>query len=469
MLYRLIILNGAKKGERHSVGVGPLVIGSGPDCPFRLDAPDVAREHARVEATEQGLIIRDLGTVNRILVNRREVSESVLKHGDTVEIGPVDLLVQACLEADISGGPRLSSNRSSGGRSFVRVLLAFAAALAGFFAYRLAVQPGGQPEPAPAVPVVAAPVPVPEPVPAPEAPAPVPAPAPAPGPDPAAANVAVTEELKQLRQALADLQKTVQEKARPEPPPAAPQPSPEQAAAEAELRIAKRDMATARAALEAGRWDEAHARLDVILADRPGDVEAMTWKATAYERQGQLGKAIGMWSRMLENGGDPARARAERNRLTSETLRAQKPQPRHARLGRVQIHKFPDSGEYDEMRLLHVEVERIRPDWPDEMRLQVAFFDRSRDGSILLSQALGSKDRLELAGEPASGTLRGEVTYLVPRNGRKPGAGGGGDTYYGYLIRLWVNGQVEDEVARPISLLHSPEPVVGRPPAREGT
>jgi tetratricopeptide (TPR) repeat protein len=459
MLYRLIILNGAQKGERHSVGIGPLVIGSGPDCSFRLEAADVAREHARVEASEQGLYIRDLGTVNRILVNRREVSESLLKHGDTVEIGAVDLLVQACLEADISGGPRLPSARPFGGR--VYVLLAIAAVLAWFVLRRPAAPPA---VPAPVVVAVPEPPPVPVPTPAPE-----PVPVPAPGPDAAAMNGAVTEELKQLRQALADLQKTVQERTKDEPPPALPAKPPEETAADAERRIAQREMAFARAAVESESWEEAHARLDVILANRPGDVEAMTWKAVAYERQGQLEKAVGVWSRILvlSGGAERTRAEGERDRLTQEVLRARKPQPRYARLGRILIHKFPDSEEYDEMRLLHIEVERMDSDWKGELRLQVAFFDRSRDGRILLSRAVGSKDRLELAGDIEAGTLRSEATYLVPRNARKREAAGPAETYYGYVVRLWVDGRVEDEIARPESLLNASAPAV-RAPATPG-
>ncbi|MDZ4199309.1 MAG: FHA domain-containing protein, partial [Kiritimatiellia bacterium] len=104
MLYRLIILTGALKGQRHPVGSEPLVLGSGADCALKLvDDVDVAREHARIEVTPTGLVIRDLGTVNRLLVNKREVSESPLRHGDVVVIGRTEFLVQACLEADIRG------------------------------------------------------------------------------------------------------------------------------------------------------------------------------------------------------------------------------------------------------------------------------------------------------------------------------------------------------------------------------
>lgn len=472
MLYRLIILNGRQKGERQSVGVGPLVIGSGPDCSFRLDAPDVACEHAQVESTEQGLYIRDLGTVNRILVNRREVSESLLKHGDTLEIGPVDLLVQACLEADISGGARPVLSRGS--RARIRLLLAIAAVLTWMIWRR---SDGGlqtEPVPPPVVqPMPAAPVAVPEPQPV------VALPEPSPVPDPAvAASEAVSEELRQLRQALADLQKTVHDKMPQEASPPLPSAAPTLPAAEARPVMdsdeahAVRELAAARVAIEAGRWEEAHARLDVILANHAEDRDALELKAAAYERQGQLEKAVGLWSRILvqSGGGDRLHAEGERNRLTQEVLRMRKPEPRLARLGKISIHKFPDSAEYDEMRLLNVEVERMTASWPGETSLQVAFFDRSPDGRILLSQALGSKDKLPVLGDPDAEILRSETTYLVPRSGRKrSSAGPEQDRYYGYLVRLMIGGRVEDEIARPESLLKPPEPSSGAPPATGGS
>ena len=103
MLYRLIVLSGPLKGERITVELAPMTLGRDPSCQIHLDDEEVARHHAVFEHGENGLVVRDLGTMNRILVNKREVREAHLKHGDEVEIGRTRFLVQALLQTEVEG------------------------------------------------------------------------------------------------------------------------------------------------------------------------------------------------------------------------------------------------------------------------------------------------------------------------------------------------------------------------------
>lgn len=103
MLYRLIIITGPRKGERITIHPEPLLIGRDPDCDVLLDDEEIARRHAQVEQTEAGLFIRDLGTMNRMIVNHHEVTQSRLKHGDVVELGHTRFLVQAVVQAEVNG------------------------------------------------------------------------------------------------------------------------------------------------------------------------------------------------------------------------------------------------------------------------------------------------------------------------------------------------------------------------------
>ena len=102
MMYRLIILTGPSTGLRVTIESKPMVIGRDPDCAIRVADEEVARKHAVLEHKPDGIYIRDLGSMNRILVNQHEVREMRLKHGDVIELGLTRFLVQALVQADVT-------------------------------------------------------------------------------------------------------------------------------------------------------------------------------------------------------------------------------------------------------------------------------------------------------------------------------------------------------------------------------
>ena len=102
MMYRLIILTGPSAGLRVTIESNPMVIGRDPDCAIRVADEEVAKKHAVLEHKPEGVYIRDLGSMNRILVNQHEVHETRLKHGDTIELGFTRFLVQAIVQADVT-------------------------------------------------------------------------------------------------------------------------------------------------------------------------------------------------------------------------------------------------------------------------------------------------------------------------------------------------------------------------------
>ncbi|MCB1102145.1 MAG: FHA domain-containing protein [Kiritimatiellae bacterium] len=145
MLYRLIIITGPRKGERITIHPEPLLIGRDPDCDVLLDDEEIARRHAQVEQTEAGLFIRDLGTMNRMIVNHHEVSQSRLKHGDVVELGHTRFLVQAVVQAEVNGEEE--NQPSAGGlRRRVAAKVITGAALLLAIAWFLQSRPSETPE-----------------------------------------------------------------------------------------------------------------------------------------------------------------------------------------------------------------------------------------------------------------------------------------------------------------------------------
>jgi len=109
MMFRLVILSGPLQGQQISVGPQPMTLGRDPACELAIPDAELASRHALLEQRGEALVVRDLGTMNRLLVNRREVREARLKHGDLVEIGRSRLLVQALVQAELDRAPGTSA------------------------------------------------------------------------------------------------------------------------------------------------------------------------------------------------------------------------------------------------------------------------------------------------------------------------------------------------------------------------
>jgi predicted component of type VI protein secretion system len=93
MSYRIVILNGDGRGERHPVEATPLVIGKSAGCQIRISEPECAETHAEVSLRGGDLFIRSLGEAPAFLVNETASRESGLKHGDVIQIGSTRFFV----------------------------------------------------------------------------------------------------------------------------------------------------------------------------------------------------------------------------------------------------------------------------------------------------------------------------------------------------------------------------------------
>ena len=74
------------------------VVGRDPSCDLVINDPKCSRRHAVVEAGPDGLVIRDSGSANGILVNGRRTERSPLVAGDVFRIGDVEVAVIAAAD-----------------------------------------------------------------------------------------------------------------------------------------------------------------------------------------------------------------------------------------------------------------------------------------------------------------------------------------------------------------------------------
>lgn len=77
----------------HSLEAEVTTIGRAEDNMVVLDDASVSGHHAEIEQTENGLLLRDLGSTNGTKINGLLVTEAVLKDGDQVCFGSVDARV----------------------------------------------------------------------------------------------------------------------------------------------------------------------------------------------------------------------------------------------------------------------------------------------------------------------------------------------------------------------------------------
>jgi hypothetical protein len=70
------------------------VIGRSRRCDIVLTDPNVSRQHAEIRRQGDGFMVVDLGSTNGIRVNRRDVKQAVLQHGDRIELGTTELLFE---------------------------------------------------------------------------------------------------------------------------------------------------------------------------------------------------------------------------------------------------------------------------------------------------------------------------------------------------------------------------------------
>ena len=85
----LLLTTGRRAGRRWPLATigSRWVAGRGETCEVILDDPDCSRAHAEFERDEVGVIVRDAGSKNGVLIGGRRVNERRLRHGDEIQLG----------------------------------------------------------------------------------------------------------------------------------------------------------------------------------------------------------------------------------------------------------------------------------------------------------------------------------------------------------------------------------------------
>ncbi|MGD9873105.1 MAG: FHA domain-containing protein [Kiritimatiellia bacterium] len=87
IMYRLIVEEPGGRKRGVSVQEGTVTLGRDPSCDIRIADDEVSWKHAIIEKGPGGISIRDLGSLNKITINGRDVREAHLASGDLIELG----------------------------------------------------------------------------------------------------------------------------------------------------------------------------------------------------------------------------------------------------------------------------------------------------------------------------------------------------------------------------------------------
>jgi hypothetical protein len=72
----------------------PFTIGRSPECDLMIPDLEVSRRHARIESTSEGLVIRDLGSRNQIVILGEQVEFAPLVAGTAVLLGSTEITLE---------------------------------------------------------------------------------------------------------------------------------------------------------------------------------------------------------------------------------------------------------------------------------------------------------------------------------------------------------------------------------------
>jgi pSer/pThr/pTyr-binding forkhead associated (FHA) protein len=99
----LVVASGPAAGSEHAIEREATTLGRGPGADLVFPDEHMSRVHCALEVASSGLRVRDLGSLNKLVVNGAETQLAELKHGDRFRAGDHEFRV--LLEERESGPP----------------------------------------------------------------------------------------------------------------------------------------------------------------------------------------------------------------------------------------------------------------------------------------------------------------------------------------------------------------------------
>lgn len=96
---KLVVLTQSMAGRSHELAAERTTVGRVEDNAFQIAEPSVSSHHCEILLRGSDIVIKDLNSTNGSFINGEKIAESVLKPGQTLRLGNVEL------KLDVPGAP----------------------------------------------------------------------------------------------------------------------------------------------------------------------------------------------------------------------------------------------------------------------------------------------------------------------------------------------------------------------------
>jgi pSer/pThr/pTyr-binding forkhead associated (FHA) protein len=90
---KLVILNQGMTGRAFDLNIERTTVGRVEDNTFQIADPSVSSHHAEIILKGTEILVRDLNSTNGTFINGEKISETILKSGQTLRFGQVELKI----------------------------------------------------------------------------------------------------------------------------------------------------------------------------------------------------------------------------------------------------------------------------------------------------------------------------------------------------------------------------------------
>src|SRR6185369_534800 len=91
---KLVVLSAGMTGRSHELKVDKTTIGRVEDNTFQISEPSVSSHHCEILLRGSEVVVRDLNSTNGTFINGEKVSETVLKPGQVLRLGQIEMRLE---------------------------------------------------------------------------------------------------------------------------------------------------------------------------------------------------------------------------------------------------------------------------------------------------------------------------------------------------------------------------------------
>jgi len=92
---KLVVLSAGMTGRTHELKVEKTTIGRVEDNTFQIAEPSVSSHHCELILKGNDVLVKDLNSTNGTFINGEKVTEGVLKTGQVLRLGQIELRLEA--------------------------------------------------------------------------------------------------------------------------------------------------------------------------------------------------------------------------------------------------------------------------------------------------------------------------------------------------------------------------------------